>query len=136
MSLFLVKYKLFCSVSDKSYPILTFVLNFLIIGHKFLDVINVCCCCLIFLFVLPRFLNNGKSHQSNAAFFTPLNYLLWRQYFCSFTNFLKNSLISGGFLSVPHFVDNYAKNVDERAWKFMCQLTLPSLLVISNFYEF
>ena len=58
--------------------------------YKVLDVINVCFyCCLILLFVLTCFLNNGWSHQSDAAFFTPLNCLQWRQCFCSYTYFWK-----------------------------------------------
>ena len=36
----------------------------------------------------------------------------------------------GGFLSVPHLVDNYAKIVDERGRNLMCDRTLPSLLVV------
>ena len=36
---------------------------------KVLDVINFCCSCMILSLVLTRFLNNGRSHQSNAAFF-------------------------------------------------------------------
>ena len=50
-----------------------------------MDVINVCCCFrLILLIVLPRFFNNGRSHQSYVAFFTLLKFI-----FGSYTNFWK-----------------------------------------------
>ena len=42
---------------------------------------------------------------------------------------LKNTSIFGGFLSVPHLVDNYSKIVDERGRNLMCDFTLSSLLV-------
>ena len=45
-------------------------------------------------------------------------------------NFFLKCLILWGCLSVPHLVDLYAKNVDGRRWNFMCERTLPSLLVI------
>ena len=94
----LVKFNLWCSVSVLSDAILT-LLGFLKNGHKVLDVINVCWCCLILLIVLSRFLINFRlaslskirHHQSNAAFFTSLKYLRCRQYFPSNTNFLKNT---------------------------------------------
>ena len=45
--------------------------NFFKYGHRVLDVINVCCYfCLILLFVLICFLNNGWSHQSNSFFYS------------------------------------------------------------------
>ena len=44
--------------------------------------------------------------------------------------FFKSTWISGGFLSVPHLVDFYAKNVDERGRNFMCKCTLLSFLVV------
>ena len=53
---FLVKYKLFCLVSVLS-DALELVIMFFVID-KVLDVINVCYCCLIFLFVLTCFLGN------------------------------------------------------------------------------
>ena len=57
----------------------------------------------------------GISHESNASFFTPLSYLLWRLSFCSYTIFFLEKYSNfWGFLSVPHLVDNYAKIVDER----------------------
>ena len=57
---------------------------------KFWDVINVCCYwCLILLFVLTCFLNNGWSHQSNAVFLTPLRFLNWRLSLFSYTFFCR-----------------------------------------------
>ena len=41
--------------------------------------------------------------------------------------FLKKTWTFGGFLSVPHLVDIYAKNVDERGRNFMCERTLLSV---------
>ena len=34
----------------------------------------------------------------------------------------------GDFLSVPHMVDIYAKNTDERGRNFLCKRKLPSLI--------
>ena len=48
--------------------------------------------------------------------------------FCCYTIFEKK-LNFWCFLSVPHLVDIYAKNVDERGRNFMCERTLTSLLV-------
>ena len=48
--------------------------------------------------------------------------------------FKKKLEFSGGFLSVPHLADIYAKNVDERGRNFMCKRTLPSSLVSFNSY--
>ena len=42
--------------------------------------------------------------------------------FCCRTHFLLKN-------TVPHLVDIYAKNMDERGRNFMCKRTLPSLLV-------
>ena len=107
---YLVNYKLFCLFSVLSDAILTLLLNFVFLnGHKFFDEINVCCCCLILSFVFARFLNICISHQSNASFFTPLSYLLWRLSFRSYASFFEKNLIFCVFLSVPHLVDNYAK---------------------------
>ena len=41
--------------------------KFCLDGHRILDEIKVCCFCLILLFVLTRFFNDGRSHQSDAA---------------------------------------------------------------------
>ena len=109
-----------------------FVIKFVFIGHKFLDVINVCCYCLILLIVLTRFLYNGRSHQSNASFFTPLCYLLWRLSYCSYFIFLKNIWFFGGFLSVPHLIDNNAKIEAEQCRKLISDLTLLSQLCFSK----
>ena len=108
-----------------------FVIKFCFLnGHKFTDVINVCCCCLILPLVFARFLNIGISHQPNASFFTPLSYLLCRLSFRSYTSFfLKNTWIFCVFLSVPLLVDNYARIVDEWGRNLMCNRTLPSRLV-------
>ena len=76
------------------------------------------------LFGLTHFLIIGRSHHSNADFFTPLSYLLWRLSFRSYTNF---------FPSVSHLVDNYAKIVDERGRKLMCDRTIPSRLVYNKY---
>ena len=66
---FLVKYKMFLYTSVLSDTILTILIQFFLKGYKVLDVINICCCCcLTLLYVLNHFLNNGRSHQSNAAF--------------------------------------------------------------------
>ena len=64
--------------------------------------------------VWTRFLNISVSHQSNASFFTPLSYLLWRLSFPSYTFFWR-ILDFLGFPSVPHLLDNYAKIVNERS---------------------
>ena len=83
ISFFLVNYILFCSVLSDAILILL-----LIFGLEVLDLINICCYChLILLLVLTCFLNNSLSHQSNAAFFTQVSLLHWRQSFCSYTNF-------------------------------------------------
>ena len=56
-------------VSVLSDAILTLFLSFVFQnGHKFFDVIIVCCY-LILLFVLTRFLNIRISHESFASFF-------------------------------------------------------------------
>ena len=99
-----------------------FVINFFLNGHKVLDVINNCCCCLILLFILTRFLNNGRYHQPNAAFL-----LLWVTCVGGGLFFIHHFL--GVFLSVPHMIDNYAKNMVERVRNLMCERTLSSLLV-------
>ena len=104
-----MNYRLFCLFSASSDAFLTFLLIF--VGHIFFDVINVCCCCFILLFVLTRSLNIGISHESNASFFTPLSYLLWRLFFHSYTNFFLNRLdFLGSFLSVPHLVEAYMRS--------------------------
>ena len=74
-----------------------------------MDLINVCSCCLILLFLLTRFLNNVSSHQSNASFFTPLSLNALEAIFLFIHHFFLNICFLGGFLSVPHLVDNYAK---------------------------
>ena len=71
------------------------ILTLLIIFFKLkiLDLNNVCCFCLILLFVLTCLPNNGWSRQSRATFFTLLSHLFWRRLFCSyivFENYLKN----------------------------------------------
>ena len=86
------------------------------------------------LFILTRFLNNGKSHQSNAAFFTPLSFFRLRRFFLH-TYFFEKYLNFCCFLSVPHLFDNYAKIVDERCQNIMCKGTLPSLLVFNLAFE-
>ena len=128
---FLVNYKLFYLFSVLSDTILTLLLSFVFQnGQKFFHVINVCCC-LILTFVFARSLNIGISHQSNASFFTPLSYLLWRLSFRSYTSFFFRKILE--FLVLFHFVpdlvDNYAKIVDERGRNLMCDGTLPSRLV-------
>ena len=85
-----------------------------------LDVINVCCYLILF-FVVTRFPNNGRSHESNLAFST-LSYCVGGDLFV-YTTFFRC------FLSVPHLVDNYAKNVDERGWSIICERTLRSPLI-------
>ena len=67
---------------------------FKLIGHKLLDLSKVYVLLFSCSFCFP---NNGRSHQSKAAFFTPLNFLRWRRYFCSWTNFLKNTWIFAVF---------------------------------------
>ena len=69
------------------------------------------------MFLLTRFLNNGRSQQSKAAFFTSL--VIW---------FAGDLFIHTTFLYV-HLVDNYDKNVDERGRDFMGKRTLLSLLL-------
>ena len=119
-------------VSVLSDAVLTLLIRFVFLknGHSFLDAIIVCgYCCLILLSVLICFLNKGSSHQSNAAFFTALSYLRSRRSFCSNTIFLKKYFNFWGFLSVPYLVDLYAENADEQGRNFMCERTLPSILV-------
>ena len=43
--------------------------------------------------------------------------------------FLEKYLNFWGFLSVPHLINIYAKNLDEQGRNFMCERTLSSLLV-------
>ena len=102
-------------ISSGEIQVILFNFSFI---RRYFDI--VCCCCLIMLFVLTRFLNIRIAHQSNASYFSPLSYLLWRLSFCSNTNFfLKNTFIFG-FFYVPHLADNYAKIVDERGRNLMC----------------
>ena len=52
-----------------------------------------------------------------------------RQIVYSFSSLLNDMLICY-FFSYPHLVDNQMKNVDERGRNFMCERTLPSLIVV------
>ena len=61
-------------------------------------------------------------------FFTPLRFLFINKFFEKYLNFWV-------FLSVFHLVENYAKIVDNRGRNFMCNRTLPSLLVDLNRYR-
>ena len=118
---FLVMYNSFC-FGSVLFDAICFIISFKKNEHKILDVIIVCCfCCLSLSFVLTCFLNDGLSLQSNAAFFTTLSYLRCRLSFFIPHFFLRNT--------VPHLVDIYAKNLDERVRSFICERTLPSLLV-------
>ena len=95
-------------------------------GPRVLDGINDCCYwCLILLFIFTCFLDNGWSYHSNAVVFSPLGYLRWKRYFCSIFGRKYLSFL-GVFRSVPHLVDIYAKNADDRGRNFMCKRTLPS----------
>ena len=42
---------------------------------------------------------------------------------------MQDKIFSSSSIEYPHLVDNYAKNVDERGWNFICKCTLPSVLV-------
>ena len=98
-------------------------------GHKVLYVFKISCyCCLILLFVLAFFRKNDCFRQSNAAFFTPMSCLRRRRSLFIHI-FLEKYLNFRGFLSVPHLIDFYAKNLDERGRNFMCERTLSGLLV-------
>ena len=44
-------------------------------------------------------------------------------------HFFEKDLNFWGILSVPHLADIYAKNMDERGRNFMCERTLPRLLL-------
>ena len=91
---YLINVRLHTTLMSSYRGIGNFVIEFLN-GHKVLDVLNVCCCCfccLFLLLVLTRFLNDGRSHQSKAAFFTPLSCLLWRRSFYSFADFFRKLL--------------------------------------------
>ena len=79
---------------------------------------------LILLFVFTCCLNNGRSEQSIASFFTQLSYV---PSFCSHAFLKKDNWIFVGFLSVPHLVDILAGWVDEWCRNLMCKRTLPSL---------
>ena len=53
-------------------------------------------------------------------------------YFCSYTSFVNNKLFSFYFenvLFLPHLVDSFTKNADERGLKIMCKCTSLSLFV-------
>ena len=49
--------------------------------------------------------------------------------FYSISGLLNDMYVFDSFLSLPHLVANYAKNVDELGRNIMCERTLPSLLV-------
>ena len=101
-------------------------------GHKVLDVINVCCyCCLISLSLLTSFLNNGRSDQCKAAFFL-LHLVIYVGGVLFVHTLFLNTWFLVGFLSVPHLVDIFAENADERGRNFLYERTLTSLLV--SFY--
>ena len=53
-------------------------------------------------------------------------FVLWAIFL--FILHFEKDLNFGGFLSVPHLVDNYAKIVNKRCRNFMCDRNLPSLL--------
>ena len=89
------------------------------------------CCSSLLAFLILAYLITLMPH----FFFTSLCYLLWRLFFRSYNLALEairfeKYLNFWVFLCVPHLVDNYAKIVDERGRNFMCNRTLPSLLVL------
>ena len=81
---------------------------------------------LILLFVLPRFVNNGRSRQSNAAvFLNSTEVFAWEAIFLFIYNF---------FWKVHEFLRfSICSHVNERGWNFMCERTLPRLLVCDIF---
>ena len=106
---------------------LTLLVSFVFeLGRKVFDVISVCYCCLILLFVLTHCPNINHINLVHH-FFTPLSYLLWRLSFRSYT--ILKYLNFWVFLCVPHLVDYYAEIADERGRNLICNRTLPSLLV-------
>ena len=62
---------------------------------------------------LNRFLNDDRSHQSNTASLVHRVVCFGGNLFVQ-TPFFEKHFNFGGFLSLPHLVDHYAKNVDER----------------------
>ena len=85
------------------------------------------CCSSWLAFLVMANLINLMLH-----FLTSLCYQRWRLFFINISVWKILDWIFGGFLSVPHLVDIYAKNVDERVRNFMCKRTLPILLVALN----
>ena len=79
-----------------------------------MDVISACCFCLILLFIL--FFYSTESYALEAIFL--FVHCFWKL-------LEKKTEI----LSVVQLVDIYAKNWDERGPNFMCERTLPSILV-------
>ena len=99
--------------------------EFIFLKYMFIVVVWFCCSPWLAFLILADLIN-----LSIAAILNPLIYLRWRRSFCLDTFFLQNTWAFGGFLFVPHLVDNYAKNVDERGRNIMCERTLPSFLVM------
>ena len=69
------------------------------------------------------------AHQSYVAFFCSTEVFALKVIFLFIHQFFERNMNFCGSLSVPHLVDNYAKNVDERGRNIMCERTLPSVLV-------
>ena len=109
-----MNYKLFCLFSVLFDAILTLLLSFVFwYGHKFFDVINVCCCCLILPFVFARFLNTAHLINLTHPFLLHWVICFGGYLFVQTPVFVNNTWIFCVFPSVPYLVDNYAKIVDE-----------------------
>ena len=68
---------------------------------------------------------NLMRHLHSTEFFAlQAIFLSIHQFFEKYLNFLR-----AFYLLVDNLVDNYAKNVDDRGRNFMCERTLPGLLV-------
>ena len=118
---FLVKYKFFDLFLFYLMPSwLCYYFFWKKLGHKFLDGINVCCC-LVLLLVLPRFLNNGRSHLM-WHFLLDWNICGGGDFFVH-NFFLKNAWFFLGFLSVLMLISGVGTlcaNAQYRASLFFC----------------
>ena len=114
---------------------LTFYLSFLKKNRlNVLDVINICCCCLIQLFVLPRFLNSGSSLQLTGIFYSTEVFAL-EAIFLFIHEFFGKYLNFWGFLSVLMWMSGVGPlcaNAHYRASLFFCKLSSIDFLNLSD----
>ena len=83
-------------------------------GPKAFDVIiNVCCCCLIPLFVSTRFLNIGISHQSSVSFFL-LQWVVCLGGFSFIRYFFEKNTWVFGFLYLFLYLSSFGRKLCQK----------------------